>query len=79
MTPGDEFAFMKGILKLQSLLFVAVALPVSTCTSGADLPSVSDSALPSQHSYSGPPALEGGESEPLARHGDVPAGTYQPQ
>jgi len=75
MTPGDECAFMKGILRLQSLLFVAVALPVS----GADLPSVSDSALPSQQSYSGPPALEGGESEPLARPGDVPAGTYQSQ
>ena len=64
---------------LESLLLVGVALLISSCTSGPDLPSASDSALPSPPSDSAPLAPESGESAPLVRPGDIPATSDQSQ
>jgi hypothetical protein len=56
---------MKGILKLDSILFVAIVLAISSCESTGDLPSAMDSALPSSSpnpaSTGQGPASGGGE------------------
>jgi len=71
---------MKGILKLDSIVFVAIVLAISSCESQEDLPSAADSALPSssQNPASTGQAPASGAGEPIAKPDGVLPNGGQP-
>jgi hypothetical protein len=71
------FSSMKGKLKIESVILIAAALLISSCGSEPDLPSASDSVLPTPPQA--PTAPESGEGGQLVRPGDAPANSGQAQ
>ena len=67
---------MKGFLKLDSILFMAIVLAISSCESQGDLPSAADSALPNPASTGQAPAS--GAGEPIAKPDGVLPNGGQP-